>query len=283
MRTASRLLASNVVMWVLAFAVLSVQARTAAQSRRHRRHGADAGLQHGVELHHQHEPAALQRRDGAVHVLAALRDRVAPVRDRRHGHRRVCRRVPRARRQPPHDDRQLLSRLHAGQRAGAAAAGGAGVRPAGVAGRAGDLRRRRRGDDGRRQGAVDRARHGRARGRHQAARHQRRWLLRPQLRASVREPDAAVEPRRDVVDHDHPDGDGVDAGPLRPSPAAGRGAVCHHAGHLRADGGRGHARRGRRQPAADRARRRSQPQGPSRARKCDSARDCRRSGRSRRP
>ncbi len=60
------LLASNVVMWVVAFAVLSAPGMAAAQSRRHRGHGADAGLQHGVELHHQHEPAALQRRDRPV-------------------------------------------------------------------------------------------------------------------------------------------------------------------------------------------------------------------------
>ena len=46
----------------------------AAQSRRHRQHGADARVQHDLELHHQHEPAALQRRDGAVVPLADVRD-----------------------------------------------------------------------------------------------------------------------------------------------------------------------------------------------------------------
>ena len=48
-------------------------------------------------------------------------------------------------------------------------------------------------------------------GRHQAAGHERRRLLRPELDASVREPDAALQLRRDLVDHHHPDGDGLDA------------------------------------------------------------------------
>ena len=57
-------------------------------------------------------------------------------------------------------------------------------------------------------GADDRPRRDRGRRVDQAARHQRRRLLRPELRASVREPDAALQLRRDLVDHHHPDGDG---------------------------------------------------------------------------
>ena len=58
-------------------------------------------------------------------------------------------------------------------------------------------------DDGRRQAADesradDRAGPGRVAGDHQAVRHQRRRLLQRQQRASVREPDAAVELPRDV-------------------------------------------------------------------------------------
>ena len=56
----------------------------AAQSRRHRQHGADAGVQHDLELHHQHEPAALQRRDRAVVLLADVHRHVPAVRDGRH-------------------------------------------------------------------------------------------------------------------------------------------------------------------------------------------------------
>ena len=61
------------------------------------------------------------------------------------------------------------------------------------------------------QAADDRPRRDGRRGLHQAAGHQRRRLFRPELGASVREPDAALQPRRDVVDHHHPDGDGLDA------------------------------------------------------------------------
>ena len=51
-------------------------------------------------------------------------------------------------------------------------------------------------DDARRRQADDRAGPGRLPGSHQAARHQRRRLLQRQLRASVREPDAAHQPDR---------------------------------------------------------------------------------------
>ena len=59
------LLVSNVVMWLATFAIVSLQQRAAAQSGRHRQHGADARVQHDLELHDEHEPAALQRRDRA--------------------------------------------------------------------------------------------------------------------------------------------------------------------------------------------------------------------------
>ena len=82
----------------------------AAQSGRHRQHGADARVQHDLELHHQHEPAALQRRDGPVLSLADVRDLVPAVRDR--GDRRGGGRGdhPRPGRQSPEAARQLLRR-----------------------------------------------------------------------------------------------------------------------------------------------------------------------------
>ena len=94
------LLVSNVVMWLATFAIVSLQQRAAAQSRRHRQHGADARVQHDLELHDQHEPAALQRRDRPVVLLADVRDHVPAVRDRRHRRRGLHRDHPRAGRQP---------------------------------------------------------------------------------------------------------------------------------------------------------------------------------------
>ena len=70
-----------------------------------------------------------------------------------------------------------------------------------LAGDAADVRARRDGHDGRRRRADDCPRRHRGGGVDQAARHQRRRLLRPELDASVREPDAAVELHRDLVDH----------------------------------------------------------------------------------
>ena len=66
-------------------------------------------------------------------------------------------------------------------------------------------------------GADPAARARRLAGRHQAARHQRRRLLQRQFRASLREPDAALELPRDAVDPGH------------------RRRAVHH---LRPDGGR---------------------------------------------
>ena len=77
--------------------------------------------------------------------------------------------------------------------------------------------------------------------------HQWRRLLRAQLDASVREPDAAVEPRRDLGDLDHPDGDGGDARLHGGPPQARRRHLRHDAGDLSADGRRSPSRR---KPAA---------------------------------
>ena len=184
---------------------------SAAQSRRHRQHGADARLQHHLELHHQHQPAALQRRDRPVVSLADVRDLVPAVRDRGHGCGGRRRDHPRAGRQPPDAARQLLRRSHACDDPPVPAAGDGRLGPDDVAGHADDVRGRREGHDGRGRGADHRPRRHRRRRVDQAARHQRRRLLRPELDAPVREPDAALQLHRDLVDHDHPDVDGGDA------------------------------------------------------------------------
>ncbi len=160
---------------------------------------------------------------GLSYLLADVRHHVPAVRDGRHGHRRLHRHHPRTGAATASTTLgNFYVDLHARHGARVPAAGAAGGRAPGVAGHADDVRRRRHGDDGRRRTTQTIARGVVApRGRHQAARHERRRLLRAQLGASLREPDAAVEPRRDVVDHDHPDGDGLDA---RPSASAAAGS-----------------------------------------------------------
>ena len=210
-RYSMSLLMSNVVMWAATFAIVSLQNSLPLNPGRHRQHGADAVVQHDLELRDEHEPAALQRRDGAVVLLADVRDQLPAVRDRGDGRRGLHRRHPRPGRQPADAAGQLLRGPHARDRARVPAARAAGVGHPDVAGHADDVRGRGQGHDRRGSGAADRPRrHGRRRV-DQAARHERRRLLRAQLGASVREPDAALELRRDLVHHDHSDGDGLDA------------------------------------------------------------------------
>ena len=88
----------------------------AAQSRRHRQHGADARVQHDLELHDEHEPAALQRRDRAVVLLADVHDLASCSSSRRRPAWRRRGDHARARRQPSEDARQLLRRSDARDR-----------------------------------------------------------------------------------------------------------------------------------------------------------------------
>ena len=99
-------------------------------------------------------------------------------------HRRRDRVHPRARRPLGHDARQLLRRPRQDARLRAAA----------------DLGRRRPRPRLAGRHPVAERRPGRLAGGHQGARHQRRRLLQRQLGASVREPDVALELRRDAAD-----------------------------------------------------------------------------------
>ena len=151
-------------------------------------------LEHRRELHQQHQLAELQRRDDDELPGADGRADLPQLRLCRHRHR--ARHRPGARLRAPHreDDRQLLGRpgaLHAVDPAAALARPGAGAR---LAGRAAELPPVRACDDGRRRRADHPAGTGRVAGSDQAARHQRRRLLQRQLGASVREPDAALQP-----------------------------------------------------------------------------------------
>ncbi len=184
----------------------------AAQSGRHRQHGADARVQHDLELHDEHEPPALQRRDGAVVPLADVRDQLSAVCDGRDRCRRVHRDDSRPGGQPARAPRQLLRRSHARNGPRVPAARGAGLRDCHVAGHANDVRRRRSSHDPRRARAGDRPRRDGGCRLDQTARHQRRRLFRAQLRASLRKPDAVLEPGRNLVDHADTHGDGLDAG-----------------------------------------------------------------------
>ena len=190
-----------------------------------RRRAARARLQHGRQLHHQHQLAGLQRRvddelpdpDGGSGLaqlhLGRGRDLRGPGgRARLHQARR-----PRGRqaagellgRSQPRDPlRAPAAQLHL--RAGAGLAGG-DPEPQTVP---------RRHHAGRRQADAG-ARPGRVAGGDQAARHQRRRLLQRQLGPSVREPDAVHQPHL-AVPHLHdpggadlhlrPDGQGLQAG-----------------------------------------------------------------------
>ncbi len=68
-----------------------------------------------------------------------------------------------------------------------------------TAGRSAELRALHAGEDAGRRGSVHRAGAGRIARMHQDAWHQRRRLLQRQLRASLREPDAAHQPHRDAL------------------------------------------------------------------------------------
>ena len=158
-------------------------------------------VQHRRVVHHQHELAVLRGRDDAVEPLADGRPGRPELRLGRGRHRRRRRRHPRA--SPlasARDARQLLRRPHPH----------AALRPAADVGR----RRRsflvsqgviqtlsapRRSARSRRR-ADARARPGRLAGGHQGARHQRRRLLQRQLGDAVREPDVALQLRRDAAD-----------------------------------------------------------------------------------
>ena len=202
------LLVSNVVMWLATFAIVSLQRALPLNPDGIANMEPTLVVQHDLELRDQHEPAALQRRDGPVVLLADVRDQLPAVRDGGHGRGGGGRDHPRAGRQPADAPRQLLRRPDPRDGPALPAAGLRRVDRPDVAGHADDVRGRREGDDRRGSGAGHRPRgHGRRRV-DQAARHEWRRLLRTELDAPVRESDAALELRRDLVDHDHPDGDG---------------------------------------------------------------------------
>ncbi len=175
--------------------------RAAVQSGRADRGRAGPRVQHRDQLHHQHQLAELRRREHAVLSDADVRP------DAR---RTSCPRRPAS---------CSRSRSSAASPAPRSSTIGnfwvdvtrctlyvllpicvAVCAVPGLAGHAADARALCRRHHARRRQADHRGRPGRLAGRDQDARHQRRRLLQRQRRASVREPDRAVELRADAVD-----------------------------------------------------------------------------------
>ena len=178
----------------------ALPAVAAAQSAEARQPLARLGLQHRGELHHQHQLAGLLGRVRHELSHADGRARGAELPLGRERHRGGDRAHPWPRAPQRADDRQLLGRPDARDALHAAAAGvhaGAGARLAGSDPELQGLP----GRDDAGAGDADPA-HGSDRlpGEHQGARHQRWRLLQRQLRASLREPDRALEPARDAGD-----------------------------------------------------------------------------------
>ena len=173
---------------------------SAAQSRRDDGHDAGSRLQHGGQLHHQHQLAVLQRRSGAELSEPDGRADGAELRVRRDRHGRPGGADPGL--FPPQrpDGRQFLGRYGARHPLRAAAAVDRHGAVPGLAGRAAEPQRLCHGRDGRRRAAGHRPRSCRFADRDQADRLQRRRLLRHQLGPSVRKPDAAEQSGRNAPD-----------------------------------------------------------------------------------
>ena len=150
-------------------------------------------------------------------------------------------------------DRQLLRRPRARRAVRAAAALDHRRARAGLAGHAAEPRplRRRHHDRGQAAGAGAGA--GRLADRDQAARHQRRRVLQRQLRPSLREPDAALEPARDGLHPADPGGVLLHLRQDGARPPPGLGDLRRDGGPLRRRARRRLRRRAGGQPAAGRS------------------------------
>ncbi len=189
-------------------------------------------VQHGHELHDEHELAVVRRR---VDDELSRPDGGPGRPELRLGGRRDCggnRHDPRLRAPRGQHDRQLLGGPDPRDavrpdsdldRRGASAV---------LTGRDPELPPLHRRQDRRRRDPDDRARPGGVAGGHQAARHERRRLLQRQLVPPVRESDPVHEPRADPADlrarrrahlHVRPHGEGH---------APGLGALLGHVGHV---------------------------------------------------
>ena len=182
----------------------SVFRTTSSSTRTTSRRSVAHLAQHHGQLRDEHELAVLRRRVHDVVPEPDGRARRAELRLCRGRHGRPRRGDPRLH-APLDDERSATSgRTSTGRDLHPAAALDRPVRPAHLAGRSADLRRRGDRDDGRGRRAVDRPRSGRVADRHQAARHERRRLLQLELGRALREPERAHELPRDALDPAHP-------------------------------------------------------------------------------
>ena len=162
--------------------------------------GARPVVQYGGQLHHQHQLAELRRRRHAVVPHADARPHAPELPVGGDRHRARGRAHPRLRARVGEDGRQFLGRYHPLHALHPDADLRRRRAVPGLAGHAADARPLcRRHHAGRRQ-ADHRGRPGRLADRDQDARHQWRRLLQRQCRASVREPDRAVELPADHLD-----------------------------------------------------------------------------------
>ena len=165
----------------------------AVQSGRAIGGGARSVVQHGGQLHHQHQLAELRRRKHAVLSRADARSHASEFSVGGDRHRAGGGADPRLCARLGEDGRQFLGRYHPLHALHPYADLHRVHAVPGLAGHAADARPLcRRHHAGRRQ-ADHRGRSGRLAGRDQDARHQWRRLLQRQRVASVREPDRAVE------------------------------------------------------------------------------------------
>ena len=204
----------------------------AVQPERRVRSRAAPLVQHGRQLHDEHELAVLRRRvdDEPPHPDDRARRaelRIGSRRDGGDGGADSRHRPP-----PGQDARQLLGRPHPLDRAHPPAPVARRRRPARQPRRHPELPRAHGRHDAGRHDASDRRRAGGQPDRDQAARHQRRWVLQRQLGSPVRELDAVQQLHRDVQHRHHPLRPGIHVRAHGQGPPAGPRRVRHHGGDL---------------------------------------------------
>ena len=186
--------------FLIIYGLMRLQAVSAVQSGRAGRGRRRSLLQHRDLLHHQHQLAELRRRKHAVLSRSDGRPDAPelPVGGDRHRARGGA--DPRLLACLDAHGRQFLGRCDPLHALRAAADLHRLHAVPGLAGHAADARRLCRCHHAGRRQADHRAWSGGLAGRDQDARHQWRRLLQRQCRASVREPDGAVELRADHLD-----------------------------------------------------------------------------------
>ena len=196
---ARSLIVFSLLSWLALYLILRTQGDPAVQPRRLPLGPVGRQLQHRLVVRHQHQLAVLRRRDDAQLLRPDGRADGAELRLRRGRHRVARGADPRHHRPQRREPRQLLAGPDPQPLLHPAAALDRRRPDPRLPGRAPDASGTLTAHDPRGRQPDPRARPGRLADRDQAARHQRRRLLQRQLGASVREPDAALQLRRDAA------------------------------------------------------------------------------------